>query len=165
MSDVLTPEQRRKCMAAVKGKNTTPEMLVRKFLFSKGLRFRVNVKRLPGSPDIVLRKYRTVVFVDGCFWHKHEGCRFFHLPKTNTKFWEHKVNLNYARDYRVNVELKLLGWRVVRVWECSLRDKKMCQATLDAIYNEIICSSKPYAGLEEGAQTVAAEDTAEYSGS
>lgn len=165
MSDVLTPEQRRKCMAAVKGKNTAPEMLVRKFLFARGLRFRVNVRSLPGSPDIVLRKYRTVIFVDGCFWHKHEGCRYFHLPKTNTKFWEHKVNLNYARDYRANVELKLLGWRVIRVWECSLRDKGVRQSTLDAIFHQVTAGSLSYDNDSCGVQTLAAEDTAKYSGS
>ena len=92
-----------------KGKDTKPEMIVRRFLFSKGLRYRVNNRKLPGSPDIVLRKYRTVIFIDGCFWHGHKDCRHFHMPKSNTDFWRHKINMNMARDYRANVELRLLG--------------------------------------------------------
>ena len=108
MADILTPEQRRKCMAAVKGANTRPEMIVRKYLFSKGLRYRVNNRKLPGSPDIVLRKHRVVIFVDGCFWHGHEGCKLFKLPQSNRQYWEHKIRLNYAHDYRANIELKLL---------------------------------------------------------
>lgn len=165
MSDVLTPEQRRRCMSAVKGKDTVPEILVRKFLFSKGLRYRVNVRNLPGSPDMVLKKYRTVIFVDGCFWHRHEGCRYYHLPKTNTLYWEHKINLNYARDYRVNVELQLLGWRVIRVWECELRDSSLRKATLNRIYRCVTAAGGDYGGDDGQFQTVAAEATPTYSGS
>lgn len=88
MADVMTPNQRSRCMVAIKGKDTKPEILVRKFLFSKGLRYRLNNRKLPGSPDIVLKKYKTVIFLDGCFWHGHEGCKYFRLPKSNTPFWE-----------------------------------------------------------------------------
>lgn len=115
MTDVLTSEQRSRCMAAVKGKDTKPEMIVRKYLFSRGLRFRVQVRKLPGTPDIVLPKYNTVIFVNGCFWHGHEGCKYFRLPKSNIEFWEQKIKNNVARDARNETELKALGWRVIRV--------------------------------------------------
>lgn len=138
MADILTPEQRRRCMTAIKSKNTKPEMLVRKFLFSKGLRYRVNNRKLPGSPDIVLRKYKTVVFVDGCFWHGHEGCRFYRLPKTNEDFWRHKIAMNYARDFANNIDLQLAGWRVIRIWECEIRTKTTRVETLENLYNKII---------------------------
>ncbi|MBJ2192753.1 MAG: DNA mismatch endonuclease Vsr, partial [Muribaculaceae bacterium] len=88
MADVMTTEQRSRCMAAIKGKDTMPEMIVRKYLFSRGLRFRIQVRKLPGNPDIVLPKYKTVIFVNGCFWHGHEGCRYFRLPKSNVEFWK-----------------------------------------------------------------------------
>lgn len=93
-------------MAAIKGKDTKPEMIVRKYLFSRGLRFRVQVRKLPGTPDIVLPKYKTVIFVNGCFWHGHEGCKYFRLPKSNVEFWEEKIERNVARDVRNEAELK-----------------------------------------------------------
>ena len=112
----MTPEQRSRCMAAIKGKNTKPEMIVRRYLFSRGLRYRVNNRKLPGSPDIVLKKYKTVVFIDGCFWHGHEGCKYYRLPNTNVDFWRHKIAMNIARDYANGVDLRLAGWKVIRVW-------------------------------------------------
>lgn len=121
MTDVMTPEQRHRCMAAIRGRDTRPEMIVRRFLHARGLRYRLSDRRLPGTPDIVLKKYHTVIFIDGCFWHGHEGCSQFKLPKSNSDFWRHKINMNIARDYRANVELRLLGWRVIRVWECEIR--------------------------------------------
>lgn len=120
MSDTMTPEQRHNCMASVKGKDTNPEIIVRKYLHAKGLRFRIHVRKLPGCPDLVLKKYGVVVFVNGCFWHGHKGCRHFKLPSSNNEFWKHKIILNQARDHRAEVELSLLGWRVLRVWECEL---------------------------------------------
>lgn len=164
MADILTPEQRRKCMAAVKGANTRPEMIVRKYLFSKGLRYRVNNRKLPGSPDIVLRKYRTVIFVDGCFWHGHEGCKLFKLPQSNRQYWEHKIRLNYAHDYRANVELKLLGWRVIRIWECELRNKAKQVETLKHVYETItgLSEASPY-DYETVTQSEAAENPEGYS--
>lgn len=137
MADVMTPEQRSRCMAAIKGKDTKPEMIVRKYLFSRGLRYRVNNRKLPGSPDIVLKKYKTVVFIDGCFWHGHEGCKYYRLPKTNVDFWRHKITLNIARDYANGVDLRLAGWKVIRIWECDIKTKAKREETLESLYNEI----------------------------
>ncbi len=119
--DKLTPEQRRRCMAAIKGKNTKPEILVRKFLFACGFRYRLNHPRLPGHPDVVLRKYRTVIFVNGCFWHGHEGCKYFVLPKTNTEFWKAKIARNSERDKEVQKSLAKMGWHCITIWECQLK--------------------------------------------
>lgn len=140
MADVMTPEQRSRCMAAVKGKDTKPEMIVRKYLFSRGLRYRVNNRKLPGSPDIVLRKYKTVVFVDGCFWHGHEGCKYFRLPKSNVDFWKQKIAMNIARDDANNVDLKHAGWNVIRIWECEIKTKAKRERTLQRLYERIACS-------------------------
>lgn len=150
-------------MAAIHGKDTRPEMIVRRFLHAKGLRYRVNNSRLPGSPDIVFKKYRTVVFVDGCFWHGHKDCRYFRLPKSNIDFWRHKINLNIARDYRNDVDLRLLGWRVIRVWECSLRNSKGREAALEAIYKKIISphSNDSYT-IADSPDGIAAEPTESY---
>ena len=115
MADVMTPEQRSRCMAAVKGKDAKPEMIVRKYLFSRGLRYRVNNRKLQGSPDIVLKKYKTVVFIDGCFWHGHEGCKYYRLPKTNVDFYRHNIAMNIARDYANVIDFRLTGWKVIRV--------------------------------------------------
>ena len=123
MLDKLTPEQRHKCMASIKSRNTKPEVLVRKFLFARGLRFRINVKRLPGTPDIVLKKYRTCIFVNGCFWHGHEGCRYYVMPKTNTEFWKAKIERNRARDLDRRIKLRDMGWHVIQIWECQLKPK------------------------------------------
>lgn len=164
MTDVMTPEQRSHCMAAIKGKDTKPEMLVRKFLFSKGLRYRVNNHKLPGSPDIVLKKYRTVVFIDGCFWHAHVGCKYYRLPKTNVNFWRHKIAMNIARDYSNTVDLKLAGWRVIRVWECDVRTKAKREATLENLFLSITgarCNPLPY-NTGSTAPSIAAEPTQPY---
>ncbi len=138
MTDLMTPEQRHRCMASIKGKDTKPEILVRKYLFSKGLRYRVNVKKLPGSPDIVLKKYGVVVFIDGCFWHGHKDCKYYHLPSTNEDFWKAKIARNIARDYVNNVDLELAGWKVIRIWECDIKTKAKREETLAKIYKEII---------------------------
>ena len=119
--DSMTPEQRSRCMAAVKGKDTKPEMIVRKYLFSRGLRYRLHDKKLPGSPDIILKKYKTVIFIDGCFWHGHEGCRYFKMPKSNEFFWEQKIRRNKARDISTDYVLQTKGWRVIRIWECEIK--------------------------------------------
>ena len=132
MADRLTAEQRRKCMSRIRGKNTKPEMLVRKYLFARGFRYRIHVKRLPGTPDIVLRKYRTVIFVNGCFWHGHEGCRYFVLPKSRTDFWREKIERNRKRDMEQRIRLRMMGWHVVVLWECSLRPK-VREHTLQAL--------------------------------
>lgn len=109
-------------MSQIKGKNTKPEEIVRKYLFSQGFRYRKNVAKLPGKPDIVLPKYRTVIFVNGCFWHMHQGCKYFVWPKHNAEFWKEKITGNAERDQRKRQELEELGWRVIIVWECQLKD-------------------------------------------
>ena len=133
----MTPEQRHRCMSAIKGKDTMPEIIVRKYLFSRGLRFRVNDKKLPGSPDIVLKKYGTVIFIDGCFWHGHKGCKFYRLPSSNVDFWKSKIAKNTARDYVNNVDLELAGWRVIRIWECEIKTKAKREETLHNLYDRI----------------------------
>lgn len=108
-------------MSKIKGKNTKPEEKVRKYLFSQGFRFRKNDKRLPGTPDIVLPRYRMVIFVNGCFWHGHSGCKYFVWPKSNADFWKSKIEKNIIRDRIKEEELHALGWRVIVVWECELK--------------------------------------------
>ena len=108
-------------MASIRGKNTKPEIMVRKFLFSRGFRYRLNHPCLPGHPDIVLRKYRTCVFVNGCFWHGHEGCRYYVIPKSNTEFWKAKIERNRNRDIEDQRKLATMGWHCITVWECQLK--------------------------------------------
>ena len=131
--DGLTAEQRSKIMASIHSKNTKPEMMVRRYLFACGFRYRVNYRRLPGTPDIVLRKYRTCIFVNGCFWHGHEGCDKYRLPKTNVEFWRHKIERNKQRDIEVQHQLAKMGWHVMTVWECQLDTKEKREQTLMAI--------------------------------
>ena len=128
--DKLTPQQRHKNMAAIRGKNTKPEILVRKGLFKRGFRFRLNHKRLPGHPDLVLRKYRTCIFVNGCFWHGHEGCS--EIPNTNREFWENKIHRNKERDIETQKELAKMGWHSITVWECELKPN-IREKTLDSL--------------------------------
>ena len=123
-------------MSQIKGKNTKPEIMVRKFLFSKGLRFRLHDKKLPGKPDLVLPKYKTVVFVHGCFWHGHENCKYFVLPKTRIEWWYEKLSKNNDRDNLVNEKLLNEGWEVIVVWECELKYGKR-EKTLYDLYNKI----------------------------
>ena len=124
MADTHTPPQRHANMAAIHGKDTKPEMLVRRYLWGHGFRYRLNHPRLPGKPDIVLRKYRTCIFVNGCFWHGHEGCRYYTIPKTNTEFWVGKVRRNRERDLKVQHELAAMGWHCITIWECELKPTK-----------------------------------------
>ena len=129
----LTTEQRSRIMASIHSKNTKPEMMVRRYLFACGFRYRVNCRRLPGTPDIVLRKYRTCIFVNGCFWHGHEGCDKYRLPKTNVEFWSQKIMRNKQRDVEVQHQLARMGWHVMTVWECQLDTKEKRERTLMAI--------------------------------
>jgi DNA mismatch endonuclease (patch repair protein) len=122
--DVLNHIQRHKNMVAIKAKDTKPELIVRKYLWAHGFRYRLNYSRLPGHPDLVLRKYRTCIFVNGCFWHGHEGCKYFVMPKTNTEFWEKKITRNKQRDLEEQQQLAKMGWHVIVVWECELKPKK-----------------------------------------
>lgn len=163
MADVKTPEQRSRNMAAIKGKDTKPEMIVRKYLFSRGLRFRVQVRKLPGKPDIVLPKYKTAIFVNGCFWHGHEGCRYFRLPKSNVEFWAEKIAHNVARDVRNEAELKSLGWHVFRVWECEIKTALQRDEFLKRLYDRILNSVQSYLiepTMDE--QSIAAEPESEH---
>lgn len=132
--DVHDKKTRSYNMSRIKGKDTKPEEIVRKHLFSQGFRYRKNDKRLPGTPDIVLPKYKTVIFVNGCFWHGHKDCRYFVVPKTNTDFWLNKINANIERDKRKQEALKELGWNVIVVWECELK-KQPRNITLNSIVN------------------------------
>lgn len=122
--DKLTPQQRHNNMAAIRSANTKPEILVRKYLWRQGFRYRLNNPRLPGHPDIVLRKYRTCVFVNGCFWHGHEGCKYFRMPVTNADFWRKKIERNRQRDREEQRRLAEMGWHVIVVWECELKPSR-----------------------------------------
>ena len=121
MADVRTPKQRSYNMSRIHGKDTKPEEMVRKYLFSQGFRYKKNDVRLPGKPDIVLPKYKTVIFVNGCFWHKHEGCKYFVWPKNNADFWKDKIEKNANRDAKNYDLLKQMGWHIIVIWECELK--------------------------------------------
>ena len=118
--DTLTPSQRHKNMSAIHSTATKPEIRVRKWLWQRGFRYRLNVKSVPGKPDVVLRKYRTAVFVNGCFWHGHENCKKFRVPKTRTEFWSEKISRNRRRDAKNQEILAANGWQVIVIWECEL---------------------------------------------
>lgn len=124
-------------MASIKGKDTRAELIVRRYLFRQGFRYRVNDVRLPGRPDIVLPKYKTVIFINGCFWHAHQECKHFVMPKTNHPFWEQKLQRNIERDQRVCAQLLSLGYRVLVVWECELSPPKKREETLSGLVTEI----------------------------
>ena len=121
MTDTLTIAERSRLMAKIRGKNTRPEIAVRSLLHRAGYRFRIHVTSLPGKPDIVLPKYRTVVFVHGCFWHRHKGCKAATTPKTHRKFWAQKFARNIANDKRHERQLRRMGWKVATVWQCQLK--------------------------------------------
>jgi DNA mismatch endonuclease (patch repair protein) len=121
MADVHSKETRSYNMSRIKGKDTKPEMLVRKFLHANGFRYKLHDKSLPGKPDIVLPKYKTVIFVHGCFWHGHEGCKYYVVPKTKTEWWLKKINGNIANDHKAYNRLEELGWKVIEIWECDLK--------------------------------------------
>ena len=137
MSDTLSQTQRSYNMSRIRGKNTKPEILVRKGLHARGFRFRLHNKKLPGSPDIVLPKYGVAIMVNGCFWHGHKRCRYATKPKTNVRFWETKIARNRHRDEVTNAHLEALGWHVITVWECELREKSILASRLDALAEEI----------------------------
>ena len=152
--DHLTPQQRHKNMAAIHNKNTKPEMIVRKGLWCRGFRYRLNSPKLPGHPDLVLKKYRTCIFVNGCFWHGHEGC--CKIPNTNQEFWEAKIKRNQERDIETQKRLAEMGWHCITIWECELKPSKREQTlkslafTLNKIWlEEHAVIGKPYPQLEE----------------
>ena len=135
MADSVTKEQRSWNMSRIRSTNTSIEVLVRKYLFKKGFRYRKNVTSLPGKPDIVLPKYKTVIFVHGCFWHRHEGCKFATTPSSNADYWQEKFSRNIENDKKHIKELNAQGWRVITVWECEI--KKHFDETMDRITKEI----------------------------
>lgn len=120
MSDTMTKEQRHYCMSRIRGKDTRPEMVVRRWLHSEGFRYSLHSRRLPGCPDIVLRRYHTVIFINGCFWHGHPGCDKLRMPRSNVEFWQEKIRRNKERDAQEVAALEALGWNVIVVWECEL---------------------------------------------
>lgn len=136
MADVHSKLIRSYNMSKIKGKDTKPELMVRKYLFSHGFRYRVNVNVLPGKPDIVLPKYKTAIFINGCFWHGHENCKFYVLPKTRTEWWKQKIDRNKQRDIEVSEKLRYIGWRTMVIWECQLKPRNK-DKTLDAIVSAL----------------------------
>lgn len=144
MPDILTPQQRHECMSHIRAKNTKPEVIVRQYLYAAGFRFRIHVKKLPGCPDLVLPKYRTCIFVNGCFWHGHRGCRYATRPKSNAEFWQTKIQNNIRRDELSVQALETMGWKVITVWECDLK-KDMRDETLSALAEQIRQNGASYA--------------------
>ena len=122
-------------MSQIKNKDTKHEMLIRKFLFSNGFRYRLNNLKLPGKPDIVLPKYKTVIFVNGCFWHGHENCKYFKLPKTRTEWWKEKIERNIKNDLTKHYQLKKAGYKVIVIWECEIKNKAIYSSIIDEIRN------------------------------
>lgn len=136
MADRMTESQRHKCMSHIRSKDTMPEVVLRRELFKRGFRFRKNVRSLPGTPDIVLPKYRTCIFVNGCFWHGHRGCRHYTIPKTNSDFWKDKIRRNIERDAADVQNLEALSWNAITVWECELKPKLLA-ATVGRVADEL----------------------------
>lgn len=135
MADIKTPEERSRNMAAIHSSDTQPEMHVRRYLHSMGWRYGLHNKNLPGSPDIVMRRFKTVIFIHGCFWHGHENCKYYRLSKSNTEFWQTKININRARDERDIKALNKLGWNVIIVWECELKTEERRKLTFRRLFN------------------------------
>jgi len=135
MADVHDKATRSYNMSRIKNKNTKPEILVRKFLFANGFRFRLNDKKLPGKPDIVLAKYKTVIFVNGCFWHGHENCKYFKLPGTRTEWWKEKIEKNIENDLKKQFHLVNLGYKVIIVWECEIKNKSVYTTIINEVKN------------------------------
>ena len=130
--DNHSKETRSYNMSRIQAKNTKPELLVRKFLFANGFRYRVHDKKLPGKPDIVLPKYRTVIFIHGCFWHSHKECKYSVIPKSNQDYWIPKIQGNFHRDQASELEVQRLGWKTITIWECQLKKQKI-QFTLEKL--------------------------------
>ncbi len=148
MSDCLSIDQRHRNMTAIHSASTKPERMLRQPLWQQGFRYRINDKGLPGSPDIVLPKYRTAVFVHGCFWHGHKGCKYYTVPKTNTEFWKAKVARNQERDQEVWRQLEAKGWFVIIVWECQLKKAHLAE-TVEAVAKEIRHNGELYLSAKD----------------
>ena len=136
--DKLTKEERSRNMSAIKGRDTKPEILLRKWLFLQGYRYRNNVSYIPGHPDLFLRRYNTAVFVNGCYWHRHQGCKYAYTPKSNSEFWEKKFQANIKRDSRVRVELSSMGIKCLVIWECTIKKMKADSEHRDLMMGNIM---------------------------
>lgn len=137
MADVHSTAVRSYNMSRIRSKDTKPEIIVRRFLFSRGLRFRLHVNSLPGRPDLVLKKLKTVIFVHGCFWHGHNRCKFFVIPKTRTDWWMNKIMLNKKNDKKAKRKLVEMGWNVIEIFECELKSKRQIK-TLNRLLNVLL---------------------------
>jgi len=136
MTDVHDKATRSYNMSRIRSRNTKPEMLVRKFLHAQGFRYKLHDKKLTGKPDIVLPKYKTVIFIHGCFWHGHKGCKYFVVPKTRTEWWLNKIDSNKANDTKATKALKKEGWKIINLWECDLRSAKL-ERTLASLLKKL----------------------------
>jgi DNA mismatch endonuclease, patch repair protein len=136
MTDIHSPEIRSKNMSCIRSSDTKPELIVRKYLHRNGFRYRLHVKNLPGKPDLVLKKYNTVIFINGCFWHGHDGCNYYKIPKTRTDWWVSKINRTRQNDKEVETKLTKLGWNIIIIWECSLKPN-IRKSTLDELINNL----------------------------
>ena len=145
MADIVEPHVRSRMMSGIKGKNSKPEVLVRRLLFAAGLRFRLHRRDLPGTPDIVMPGRRVAIFVHGCFWHAHRGCRYFKVPSTRPEFWSAKLQGNAERDQKAIASLMSSGWRVLCVWECATREMQNQQ--LGELILEWIHGDEPFAEI------------------
>lgn len=137
MSDIFSKDKRSDIMSKISSKNTKPEILVRKYLFAHGFRFRINDNRFPGKPDILLSKYKAVIFINGCFWHGHRNCKASALPASNTDYWANKIASNVERDKKVQVQLEQMGYRVYTIWQCQLK-AKIKESTLQNLIEKLI---------------------------
>lgn len=137
MADIFSKAKRSEIMSKISGKETKPEILVRKYLFSKGFRYRKNDKKLAGKPDIVLPKYKTVIFIHGCFWHHHKDCPKAALPATNREFWENKISKNVERDAQNRKDLRKLGWNVIEIWQCRIKNRDLFAITMQDVIRKI----------------------------
>ena len=169
MPDPLTPEQRHRCMSHIRSRNTKPELKVRQWLWQHGYHYRLNVGSVPGKPDIVMRRFRTAIFVNGCFWHGHDGCPKFRLPQTNVEFWQAKISRNRERDQHNYQILNENGWQVIVVWECQLtpslieQTMRLVELRLNQNFLSIYRPKpKPYAMPTDEPMPMAAESESTY---
>lgn len=137
MADILTKQKRSEVMRKIRSKNTQPELIVRQYLFANHFRFRLHQKSLPGKPDIALKKFSAVVLINGCFWHGHNNCKYFQMPKSRTEYWTPKIKNNILKDAEVKKQLRKLGWKVFTIWECQLKPNKI-EKTLSTLKAKIL---------------------------
>lgn len=162
MTDIITPQQRSYVMSRIRSRNTRPELVVRRYLWREGYRYRLCVRRLPGRPDIVIRRLKVAIFVNGCFWHGHTAHKM-HMPQTNTEYWAAKIERNRQRDVEIGIKLRQMGWTVITLWECELTAKRR-QETLERLNETLrLLSNKPYPLTPQQDLNIAAEPQPDYS--